>query len=232
MRLRMEHPLLKAFIESGPVGQGILIILLVLSIIAWSIIFEKIIVFRKLNQEAWTFLHYFRESAFARIGSSAMESFSNNSLLYLLYTVGLRELNQMRASSEGGSSGQKRFSKKQQDEIEQAMKREISRQAQVLDRNMIILATSASVSPLLGLLGTVYGLLVAFHEMGRMGSASIDVVSPGISQALITTVIGLFVAIPSAVGYNYLLNSIRNLVTDMENFTSEFISLIEKGNVE
>ncbi|MDX9703099.1 MAG: MotA/TolQ/ExbB proton channel family protein [Candidatus Auribacterota bacterium] len=229
----MDHPLLRAFIESGPVGQGILIILLALSVVAWSIIIEKIIFFRKLNQDASEFLNYFRDTAKSRIGSSQMESFSNNSLLYTLYKIGVRELSQILGYKELASSAShlKPVLKNQQEEIEQSLKRQISRHAQILDRNMIILATSANISPFLGLLGTVYGLLIAFYEMGRMGSASIDVVSPGISQALITTVVGLFVAIPSAVGYNYLLNAVRNLVIDMENFMSEFISLVEKGNI-
>ncbi len=226
----MDHPLIQAFIESGPIGQGILIILLLLSIIAWSIIIDKAIYFRKLNQEASSFLNFFRDTANSRIESQKMDSFSNNSLLYTIYKIGSRELAQL-INLEESTSKKVAVTKDQQDEIEQTMKREISRQAQMLDRNMIILATSANISPLLGLLGTVYGLLIAFYEMGRMGSASIDVVSPGISQALITTVVGLFVAIPSAVGYNYLLNAVRNLVTDMENFMSEFISLVEKGNI-
>ena len=221
----MNHPLIRSFIDSGPVGQGILIILLVLSVIAWSIIIEKIIIFRKLNKSAENFLDLFRGKFQSRIGFSEMDNLTNNSLIYKLYQNGLKEFKQIY------NTGSK-ISKPQLDEIEQALKRTVSKQAQGLERNMIILATSANVSPLLGLLGTVYGLLVAFHEMGQMGSASIDVVSPGISQALITTVVGLFVAIPSAVGYNYLLNTIRNLITDVENFMSEFLSLLEKGQFE
>ncbi|MCD6460851.1 MotA/TolQ/ExbB proton channel family protein [bacterium] len=221
----MNLPLLRVFIDCGLVGQGILLILLILSVIAWSIIIEKIIIFRKLNRSAENFLEIFRNKAKSRIGLPEINNLPNKSLVYRLYQDGIKELKQIHNYAS-------KIPKTQINEIEQALKRTVSKQAQSLERNMIILATSANVSPLLGLLGTVYGLLVAFHEMGQMGSASIDVVSPGISQALITTVVGLFVAIPSAVGYNYLLNTIKNLITDVENFMSEFLSLLEKGQFQ
>lgn len=220
----MNHPLIQAFIDSGPVSQGIMLVLLILSITAWSIIIEKLFFFRKLNRNAEIFLDYFRDNANSLIGSDEMTSCQNDSLIHRIYKIGNRELGLLRKDHI-----EKAVSKSQQDDLEHALKREISKQAQFLEKNMIILATSASISPFLGLLGTVYGLLIAFYAMGQMGSASIEVVSPGISQALMTTVVGLFVAIPSAVGYNYLLNTIKNLIIDTENYMSEFLSLVEKG---
>jgi len=220
----MNHPLIQAFIDSGPVSQGIMLVLLILSITAWSIIIEKIFFFRKLNKTAEIFVTHFRNNANSIIGSDEMTDYLNDSLIHRIYKIGNRELGLLRKDNR-----EKAVSKSQQDDLEHALKREISKQAQFLEKNMIILATSASISPFLGLLGTVYGLLIAFYAMGQMGSASIEVVSPGISQALMTTVVGLFVAIPSAVGYNYLLNTIKNLIIDTENYMSEFLSLVEKG---
>ncbi len=220
----MNHPLIQAFLDSGPVSQGIMLVLLILSITAWSIIIEKIFFFRKLNQNAETFLDHFRNNAHSLIGSDEMTDCQSGSLIYRIYEIGCNELNTLL-----NNSNVKSISKSQQDDLEHSLKREISKQTQFLEKNMIILATSASISPFLGLLGTVYGLLIAFYAMGQMGSASIEVVSPGISQALMTTVVGLFVAIPSAVGYNYLLNTIKNLIIDTENYISEFLSLVEKG---
>lgn len=221
----MNHPLIQAFIDSGPVSQGIMLVLLILSITAWSIIIEKLFFFRKLNRNAQIFLDHFRDNAKSLIGADEMTGYKNESLIHRIYEIGNRELALLRKDQT-----EKSVSKSQQDDLEHALKREISKQAQFLEKNMIILATSASISPFLGLLGTVYGLLIAFYAMGQMGSASIEVVSPGISQALMTTVVGLFVAIPSAVGYNYLLNTIKNLIIDTENYMSEFLSLVEKGH--
>ena len=83
--------------------------------------------------------------------------------------------------------------------------------------------TGTHSGPLLGILGTVYGVLIAFQGMGRYGSASIDAVAPGISEALITTVFGLIVAIPALVLYNYFQHSLKNLVFQLDNFIADFI---------
>lgn len=203
-----------------------MIILLLLSITAWSIIIEKLFFFRKLNKDAKQFLDYLRSSDDFLSAMKSPALSHNTSLLHTVYMTGINTIKTLTAQQDTN-----RLGKTAQNELELSLKRIMSQKAQTLERNMIILATSANVSPLLGLLGTVYGLLIAFYDMGKMGSASIDAVAPGISQALITTVIGLFVAIPSAVGYNYLLNYIRNLMTDMENFASEFVSQLEKGNL-
>ncbi|MCB1194953.1 MotA/TolQ/ExbB proton channel family protein [bacterium] len=220
----MNHPLFNAFFESGFVSQGIMIILLLLSISAWTIIIEKFILFKKLKDDGTKFLAYFHLHLSQNAEKIAQHG--DDSLLKKLYINGIKEYAQFRKTS------QIPIQTTHIRDIENSLKRTIAQESQRLGKNMIILATSANASPLLGLLGTVYGLLIAFNEMGIMGSASIEVVSPGISQALVTTVLGLFVAIPSAVGYNYLLNTIKNLLLDMENFMSEFLSLIEKGLFE
>ncbi|MEW6534046.1 MAG: MotA/TolQ/ExbB proton channel family protein [Candidatus Auribacterota bacterium] len=222
----MSHPLITSFTSSGPIGQGIMIILLILSITAWSVIIEKLIFFRKLNREGREFLDFFRGSVNSLEKAFQNSNQTNASLLSAVFSTGIKELRKITSSDTRYTS----LTKSQQNDLELSLKRIMSQKAQTLERNMIILATSANISPLLGLLGTVYGLLIAFYDMGRMGSASIDAVAPGISEALITTVIGLFVAIPSGVGYNYLLNSIRNLMIDMENFATEFLSLVERGH--
>lgn len=226
----MEHQLIRAFTDAGPVGQGVMLILGVLSTVTWAIIIEKIFFFRKLKRDAQSFLSYFHTTGESVIGSLSLEKYENDSLLYKLYVAGVKELRQMLKT--GKISANRQITTSQQDEFVLSFKRVVSSNIQILERNMAILAASSNVSPLLGLLGTVYGLLISFNDMGRMGSASIEVVGPGISEALITTVIGLFVAIPSSVGYNFLYNVIKNLVSDMENFASEFLSLIEKGQFE
>lgn len=101
-------------------------------------------------------------------------------------------------------------------------------QTVALERHMSMLATATTVAPLLGLLGTVWGVLDAFSGMVLGGAAMLSKVAPGISGALLTTVIGLLVAIPSSVGYNVLIGRIRHLVVDMENFSEEFLSDIER----
>jgi len=225
----MDHPVIKAFFDSGPVGQGIISILLVLSIVAWGIIFEKIFYFRKLNAEAKVFLNYFHTRARSVVGSKIMDNFKNESILNKIYITGTKELEQIKKNF---APNDKTLTKIQQSDIEISLQGIMLQESHNLERNIIMLATSANASPLLGLLGTVYGLLGAFYNMGQMGNASIETVGPGIAEALVTTILGLFVAIPSAVGYNYILNYIKNLMADAENYMAEFITLVDKGHFE
>ena len=97
---------------------------------------------------------------------------------------------------------------------------------------MGILATAVSASPLLGLLGTVWGVLDAFGAMAVAGAANLSAVAPGISAALLTTVVGLLVAIPSAIGYNVLTSKIRELAVQMDNFAQEFVAELQRRFVQ
>ncbi len=115
--------------------------------------------------------------------------------------------------------------------IERNLDRKITSETSKLEKNLSLLATAASVSPFLGLLGTVWGLLVAFQEMAIWKSATLSVVAPGIAEALVTTVVGLIVAIPSLVMYNYMASSIKKFETEMEDFASELLADIEKNYI-
>ena len=96
-----------------------------------------------------------------------------------------------------------------------------------LEKGMSWLATTGSVSPFIGLFGTVWGVMDAFAGLGDAGTASLRAVAPGIAEALITTAAGLFAAIPAVIAYNHYLSSIRGVATRMDNFASEFVSKIE-----
>jgi biopolymer transport protein TolQ len=114
------------------------------------------------------------------------------------------------------------------DGLERSLERGISEQVMRLRTHLIVLATTAGVAPFVGLFGTVWGIMKAFAAMSMTGTASISSVAPGVSAALTTTVAGLAVAIPALVGYNYLMNNLRNLTQQMENFSSEFLSAVER----
>ena len=105
-----------------------------------------------------------------------------------------------------------------------ASNEEISR----LERMMSFLATTGSVTPFIGLFGTVWGIMDAFHKIGLTKSASLAVVAPGIAEALIATAAGLFAAIPAVIAYNHYLQKIKELITEMDDFSLEFLNLTEK----
>jgi Cell division and transport-associated protein TolQ (TC 2.C.1.2.1) len=101
---------------------------------------------------------------------------------------------------------------------------EISR----LEKMMSFLATCGSVTPFIGLFGTVWGIMDSFHKIGVVRSASLVTVAPGIAEALIATAIGLFAAIPAVIAYNYFLGRIKELITTMDDFSLEFLNIIER----
>jgi biopolymer transport protein ExbB/TolQ len=112
--------------------------------------------------------------------------------------------------------------------IRNAAERAVADQALLLEDRMGFLATAVSASPLLGLLGTVWGVMDSFVSMAIRGSVNISAVAPGIAGALLTTVVGLLVALPSAIGYNLLTNRIRHLCVQMDNFTDELVAELQR----
>jgi biopolymer transport protein TolQ len=93
---------------------------------------------------------------------------------------------------------------------------------------MFFLATAGSVSPFIGLFGTVWGIMISFIRIGAMRSASLQVVAPGIAEALIATAVGLFAAVPAVIAYNFFLGKIKDQIADMEDFSLEFLSIAER----
>ena len=113
--------------------------------------------------------------------------------------------------------------------VRNVAERTVADQALLLESSMGYLATAVSASPFLGLLGTVWGVMDAFGGMAVSGSATLSAVAPGISGALLTTVVGLLVALPSAIGYNYLTNEIRQMCVQMDNFAQDISAAIQRS---
>jgi biopolymer transport protein TolQ len=111
--------------------------------------------------------------------------------------------------------------------LERSLQLATSEEITRLERNMGLLATTATVSPFIGLFGTVWGVMDAFAGLGEVGSASLRAVAPGIAEALITTAAGLFTAIPAVIAYNHYLQDIRSFAARMDNFAMEFVAKIE-----
>jgi biopolymer transport protein TolQ len=101
-----------------------------------------------------------------------------------------------------------------------------------MSKSVGFLATTAATTPFIGLFGTVWGIMNAFQGIGEAGSTSLAVVAPGISEALVTTAIGLAAAIPALLGYNFLQSRLQVLVTEIDNFSGDFLTLFEKARLE
>ena len=148
---------------------------------------------------------------------------SNGSPLNAVYAAGYQELQAQVSAAGGGASSRPKNVSAAGVQMQLVSAEQVRR----LERNMPWLATTGSVTPFIGLFGTVWGVMDAFSGLGEAGSASLRVVAPGIAEALITTAAGLFTAIPAVIAYNQFLSQIRGLATRMDNFTMEFLSMIE-----
>ncbi len=214
--------------QSGFVGRLIVFLLFLVSIYSWAIILYRNGVIRRARSQSFAFLDKFREAPDEMVGHYADRTEFGTSPFAAVFEAGLAEL----ALILGGKDrmqAQRSLSMVQMDGLERSLETAISEQVMELRRYLIVLATTAGVAPFVGLFGTVWGIMKAFSAMSLTGTASISSVAPGVSAALTTTVAGLAVAIPALVGYNYLMNNVRNLTQRMENFSSEFLSTVERN---
>jgi len=215
--------------QSGLIGRMIVGFLLLVSIYSWAIIIFKHGGIARARARSMRFLDQFRGNADAIVGSyNTRPDFAPSPFARVL-TAGLGELALIMAIRSRTTATTRALSAVQVDGLERSLERAISEEVMELRRHLLALATTAGVAPFIGLFGTVWGIMKAFAAMSVTGSASISSVAPGVSAALTTTVAGLAVAIPALVGYNYLMNRVRNLTTQMENFSSEFLSIVERN---
>ncbi len=196
--------------ESGFFAKAILFILFVISVISWAIIYDRsrlYIKLRKGGQKLQTIL------------ASKGLGFTSDTLKTCLPSVEgvllLEAKRYMETNKASGRTGQLR------DILDRRAVTEVSE----MEKYLVFLATTAAVAPFLGLLGTVWGIASSFLSMGVHGTASIDVVGPGIAEALITTIAGLGAAIPAVVGYNLLLRHVHRQETRIELFVSRILEL-------
>jgi biopolymer transport protein TolQ len=200
------------------VPQVVIVILVIFSLISWAVIFSKWSLFRQAGSANRSFLRAFRKAAALDAVALASEQFRSSPLV-AVFDFGYSEVTrQMKAR---GAVTNKLA-------LERSLQLGISEEVTKLERNMNLLATTAAVSPFIGLFGTVWGIIDAFSALGTAGAASLRAVAPGISEALITTALGLAAAIPAAIFYNVFGARIRELGARMEDFSLEFMNLTER----
>jgi biopolymer transport protein TolQ len=211
-------------VNAGIVAKIVLAILTVLSIVSWSIAIDKIRSLRRSARQTEKFLQLL-PGDFSIFEAARYGRHSRESRLPRLLVEASTAVEKQLASIKDAS-------KVKPEVIAEIAKGAMERKAMTfmgnMERNLIVLATTASVSPFLGLFGTVWGVMNSFLSMGQMGSTSLAVVGSGVAEALITTVFGLGAAIPALVAYNYLVNAIRREGSLMETFISRTTDSIQK----
>jgi biopolymer transport protein TolQ len=217
---------LDLLVHTGPVAKFVLATLVVFSLISWGIILYKGIALRRAHASSETFLDVFRRSSkFSEVNSVCAQL--RASPLVGVFQAGYAEVNQQVRAA--GSHGSAKPTVRSLDSLSRALARAATVEVTRLERRVSFLATTASVAPFIGLFGTVWGIMDAFGDIGRMGSANLAVVAPGISEALITTAAGLAAAIPAAVFYNFYNSRIRVLSSMLDDFALEFLNIVERN---
>lgn len=219
---------------SGPVVKGVLVILLFFSVFSWAIIFSKMRLIKRAEKESRAFLRLFWE------GKQLSSIFADSKKLRFsptaeIFRAGYVELNKLSQATHNPENPRKEadltalgIELSGIDNISRAMRQAATSEMTKLERALGFLATTGSTTPFIGLFGTVWGIMDAFRGIGLRGSATLAVVAPGISEALIATAAGLAAAIPAVVAYNYYINRIKVLNAEMENFSAEFLNIVKR----
>jgi len=204
--------------QATPLTFGVLLILLILSIFSWTIIFSKWSAFRRARRADARFIRAFRKANGLEAVMVASEQFRPSPLV-ALFDFAYDEVTRQVKSR--GTVNNKVA-------LERTLQLGTSEELAKLERNMSWLATTASVSPFIGLFGTVLGIIRSFQQLGAQGSSSLRAVGPGISEALIATAVGLLAAIPAAIAFNQFGHAIKEMGARMDDFTLEFLNMTER----
>lgn len=218
--------------KMSPVILIVLGALVFFSFVSWSIIAYKLIQIRRVRSTTRVFLDYFWETKEFSAINREIDRFVDSPLA-LLFKEGYRETEHFLAIDAGDGSGKGDGAHLSTDSnaiqnITRSLRKIAAQETDKLEKNIGFLATTGSTTPFIGLFGTVWGIMVAFRNIGIAGSTSLDIVAPGISEALITTAIGLAVAIPAVIGYNYIQGRIRGQVGDIDNFSYDFLNIVQR----
>jgi biopolymer transport protein TolQ len=206
-------------------GKVIIVLLMIFSIFAWSVMTAKAVQMRRAKR-----LNRYFEAEF-RSQKHVLDVYDRriqvpDCPLFMVYHEGCRELD-TRLKNTGSERRKGLLSLKGVEHVKRTLERTVAQQALKLESGLIMLALAVSGAPFLGLLGTVWGVMSAFSYVAMKGKADLATMAPGVAAALVTTVAGLLVAIPSMFGYNYLVHNLRVVTVELDNFAQELVSNVE-----
>jgi biopolymer transport protein TolQ len=205
--------------ETGPVAKTVLFLLLLFSVVSWAIILSKWSLLRRARVQSGRFVRAFRKAQRLQDVAAVSEQFRPSPLV-AVFEGGFQEYRR-----QGGISG---GAVNNLTAIQRAMQIATSEELTRFERNLPWLAITGAVTPFIGLFGTVWGIIDAFHGLGTAGAATLRAVAPGISEALITTAAGLAAAIPAVIAYNLIGSSIREFAARGDDFALEMLNAIER----
>ncbi len=229
---------LNMILNSGSMVQFVLILLVFFSVVSWAIILVKYRTIRRSKRENDMFLDIYMRSNKLSLIFPESKKFRHSTIAEV-FRAGYTELGKIARMKRGNAPGSEvtedglwSLEMRGLDNVERAINRACDTESSKLESALGFLATTGSASPFIGLFGTVWGIMNAFRGIGIKGSASLAVVAPGISEALIATAAGLAAAIPAVIFYNYYLNKIKTISIETDSFASEFLNIVERYHVK
>lgn len=200
-------------LQTGPVAKAVLFILLAFSVLSWAIILSKWSLLRRARIQSGRFMRAFRKAQRLQDIAAVADQFRPSPL------VGIFENGYDEFKRQGGRNAEA---------VKRAMQIANSEELTRFERNLPWLAITGAVTPFVGLFGTVWGIIDAFHGLGTAGAATLRAVAPGISEALITTAAGLAAAIPAVIAYNLIGSSLRDFAARGDDFSLEMLNAVER----
>jgi len=220
-----EMSFLNLVLNAGPVVQGVMAILVIASVMSWALILGKSLQLRRARRDAEEFEEdFWGSSDISGTYSQLTQRRGTLSGLERIFEAGFSEFGRLRRKTGN-------------DEIimdgsARAMRIALARETDIIEQHLPFLATVGSISPYIGLFGTVWGIMNSFTALGNVQQATLAMVAPGIAEALIATAIGLFAAIPAVVFYNRFATDVDRLLNRYENFAEEFSTVLQRQAIK
>ena len=212
----------------------VLLVLLFFSVMSWAIIIIKIRYIRKAFKESDIFVDYFWKSRDLASAFTKAKQLSGSPVARI-FRIGYAELRKLSPGGKRDDAAQSdatppslRQGFSGSDNVKRALRRAINTEMTRVSQMVPFLATTGNTTPFIGLFGTVWGIMNAFHGIGLRGSASLAVVAPGISEALVATAAGLAVAIPAVIAFNHFMQKIRVIETELHSFSADFLNILDR----
>jgi biopolymer transport protein TolQ len=222
-------------LSASPVVKAVLVILLIFSIASWGIVFLKLLSYRGIERQSSTFLDVFRKSAKFSEVQAVCPSLGASPLVgmfqagYAELTAQLRQAAPTPSNPLPATGAAPRPTLKSLNAVDRALLRASATEVNKLEKRVTFLATTASITPFIGLFGTVWGIMSAFANIGAQGSTDLAVVAQPIAEALIATALGLFAAIPAVYFYNHFTTKVKTYASEMDDFALEFLNISERN---
>ena len=217
----MDLSILELFLNASIVVKSVIVILILASIVSWMIIFERWIYIKKVNQEFFNFeTRFWSDLGLEALLLASQEGEHEPIGSECIFQVGYLDYKRL--------IGEKIDSDTIMSSVQRNMQAALTKEQSLLEKHLPFLATVASVSPYIGLFGTVWGIMNSFRGLAGSSQATLSAVAPGISEALIATAIGLFAAIPALIAYNKYISDSDRLISSFEGFKEEFSSVLHR----